>query len=898
MPSRPYNPADIEAKIYRRWERAKAFMPATAKPRGKKQFSVVTPPPNITGSLHMGHALNNTMQDALVRYHRMKGDDTVWVPGTDHAGIATQNVVERMIKEKEGKTRQDLGRKEFLKRVWAWKEQHGGVITEQLRMLGASCDWSRERFTLDAGYSRAVQEAFLHYARKGLIYRGERLVNWCPRCASSISDLEVKYEERPGKFYRVNYPLVDGSGSIKIYTTRPETILGDTAIAVNPHDKRYRAFVGKQVRVPLTDREVPIIEDAGVNMEVGSGALKVTPAHDPLDWDIGERNSFKIINVIGESGRMTTMAGERYQNFPVEEAREKVINDLKDQGSLTESTIDMKHQVPLCDRCGTVIQPLVSLQWFIKMEPLAKPARAVLEQQLITVHPARWGVSLRDWLRTVKDWCISRQLWWGHPLPVWFCDAYPPSHPDAHYEFSIVKPRRCSRCESTKFMQSSDVLDTWFSSALWPFAVFGWPEATEDLRRFYPTSVLATDRGILNLWVARMIFSGLECMNPTTFLPARVFGSRSPARQIPFRDVMIHPTVLNLKGQRMSKSLGTGVDPLDLIREFGADATRFGLLIQSQEDQQALRFDPNAVRTGRNFVNKLWNLARFVERAGVQAGKRGRGLARSHASTLPRSSFDQWILSRLAETHEAVTDALETFRFGDALRMLHDFVWDDFADWYVEVSKIPGVTSPRVLQDVFRDALRLLHPCTPFVTEELWKTHGDGGLLLVASWPTARRRRKNTRISRATSAQMVRFRDIIQKLRSLRVLLGLPSSHVLRIHIRGSGILVEFFPIVESLTQSQIRGGDGNWAQLVKSGSTHVDVLRDDLAGIDVNARRTAAEQRHTALRQHVTMLEGRLQTMKDRAPEVAVKETASSLAARREELMASEEAVQALKAL
>lgn len=888
--AKPYNPSDIEAKVYRRWERAKAFMPAAAKPRGKKPFSVVTPPPNITGSLHMGHALNNTMQDALVRYHRMKGDDTVWVPGTDHAGIATQNVVERMIKEKEGKTRQDLGREEFLKRVWAWKEQHGGVITDQLRMLGASCDWSRERFTLDAGYSRAVQEAFLHYARKGLIYRGERLVNWCPRCASSISDLEVKYEERPGKFYRVNYPFVDGNGSIEIYTTRPETMLGDTAVAVNPSDTRYRSAVGKRVRVPLTGRDVPVIADAAVHAEFGSGALKVTPAHDPLDWEIGERNNLPIINVIGQDGTMTEKAGAQYHGLSIEEARERVVRDLKEKSFLVENTMDMAHQVPLCDRCGTVIQPLVSLQWFMKMEPVAKPTRAVLEQRLITAHPARWGVSLRDWLRTVKDWCVSRQLWWGHPLPVWFCDAYPQSHPDAHYEFSIVKPRRCSRCESTKFMQSSDVLDTWFSSALWPFAVFGWPEATEDLRRFYPTAVLATDRGILNLWVARMIFSGLEFMNPAKFLPARVFGSRSPSRQIPFRDVVIHPTVLNLKGQRMSKSLGTGVDPLDLIREFGADATRFGLLLQSQEDQQALRFDPNAVRTGRNFVNKLWNLSRFIE----GYGKQTRTPRPAHG---PRP-FDQWILSRLAETQEAVMGALDTFRFGDALRMLHDFVWDDFADWYVEVSKVPGMTSPRVLQDVFRDTLRLLHPFTPFVTEELWKTHGDGGLLIVSSWPAVRRRGKSTRISKATSAQMVRFRDLVQKLRSLRSLLGLPTSHVLRIHIRGTGLLIEFFPIVESLTQSQIRGGDGDWAQLVKSGTTRVDVLRDDLAGVDVNARRAATEQRIAALRQQIATLEGRLKMMKGRAPGAAVKETASSLAVRHEELAGHEQSLAILRDL
>jgi valyl-tRNA synthetase len=878
-----YEPKKIEEKTYRAWERAKAFQPAVKKPRGKKPFSIVLPPPNVTGSLHMGHALNASMQDVLTRYHRMKGDDTVWVPGMDHAGIATQNVVEKQLR-KEGLTRHDLGREKFLERVWQWKEQYGKTIGGQLRNLGVSCDWSRERFTMDAGYVRAVSEAFIHYAQKGLIYRGDRIVNWCPRCASSISDLEVVYEEREGFIYNIIYPLADGSGSITVATTRPETMLGDTGVAVYPKDDRYKKLVGKKVKLPLTDREIPIVADHAVEKEFGTGAVKVTPAHDLTDWEIGSRQKLEIINVIGEDGKMTNKAGEKYAGLTVEEAGKKVLEDLKLGGYLSGEPQKLKHNVAICERCGTIIQPLVSKQWFVKMAPLSGPAMEVAKKNLINFHPIRWKKIYLDWLGGVKDWCVSRQLWWGHRLPVWYCQTGRISKTDGHVVFSAIKPKKCPECGGKNFEQDPDVLDTWFSSALWPFAVFGWPEMTDDLARFYPTSVLTTARDIVALWVARMVFSGLEFTNAKKYLPAKQYGKKNLGQQISFRDVIIHPTVLNSKGQRMSKSLGTGIDPMNLINEYGADATRFGLLVQTQQDQQALRFDENAVRTGRNFVNKLWNIGKFIENANSKGRK-------SASPTI----FDQWILDRLNQTAREVTFALKEFRFGDAVRSLHAFVWDDFADWYIEVSKIDGMTDRKTAKNIFQNILKLAHPFIPFVTEELWKEYGDGkNMLIVSSWPNMSTTKK--KIGR----EMQDFQNIVKELRSTRSLLGIPANQEPTIYLKVGTRLRFAIPAVAYLISFSaiLDKPEKDWVKLFTKSGLKISLPRDIVASLPLDARLASLNSEAEKIKEEITSIESRLRQMAGKAPKDVIAEQKKNLQTKKTEMSSKKEGIKELQSL
>lgn len=885
---KPYDPSLTEEKIYKAWERAKAFQPAVKKPRGKKSFSIVIPPPNVTGSLHMGHALNASMQDALIRYHRMRGDDTVWIPGMDHAGIATQNVVEKQLK-KEGLTRHDLGREKFIERVWQWKEQSGTTIGKQLRRIGSSCDWSRERFTMDKEYVRAVQETFIHYANKGLIYRGDRIVNWCPRCASSISDLEVKHEEREGLIYNLIYPLVDGSGSVVVATTRPETMLGDTAVAVYPSDERYKQLVGKKILLPIVKREISIVADHAVEKDFGTGAVKVTPAHDQSDWEIGERQKLSVINVIGEDGIMTEAAGSEFAGLTVTEAREKVLQKLQDLELLKGDPEKIRHNVALCDRCGTVIQPLVSKQWFVKMGPLSAPARIVAEKDLINFEPERWKKVYLDWLAGVKDWCVSRQLWWGHQLPVWYCQAGRMKNEekrliktDGHVVFSSVKPKKCPECGGNEFIQDPDVLDTWFSSALWPFAVFGWPEMTDDLERFYPTSVLATARDIVALWVARMVFSGLEFMDKNKYLPAKQYGKKNLSQQIPFRNVIIHPTVLNLKGQRMSKSLGTGIDPMDLINQYGADAVRFGLLIQTQQDQQALRFDENAVRVGRNFANKLWNMGKFISSA-------------KKAKTTP-TLFDDWILQRLDVVSGEVSVALDEFRFGDATRTLHSFIWDEFADWYIEVSKVTGLTSPAVAKDVFGKCLLLLHPFMPFVSEELWKDFGDKkGMLINAPWP------KYAKAKKKDIAEINKFQTIVSELRSLRNLLGIPNGTKPEILLQTEKKLKPLWPAIAQLSNfSNIVEGDGGkrWVSLPANTCSRIALTAETLAILPLKERLVAMQLETKKAQEEIVKLEQRLIQMGDKAPVNIIKEQKDLLLVKSGELDKQKQGIVALGTL
>lgn len=740
-----YDPKQHEATIYAQWEAAKAFQPSDTDV-GKPPFVIMLPLPNITGSLHMGHALQHSIMDVLIRYHRMLGEPTLWQPGTDHAGIATQNVVEKELR-KEGKSRHDLGREEFLKRVWQWREKYGNTIVEQMKRLGSSCDWSRAQFTMDPAYVRAVHETFLRYFERGYIYRGNRIVNWCPRCASVISDLEINHEKRTTTLVTLRYPLADGNGFIEVATTRPETMLGDTAVAVHTEDARYVKMIGQKVRLPLTGREVPIIGDARVEASFGTGAVKVTPAHDQFDAQLAETHHLPVLNVIGEDGRMAATAGA-FAGQTTAEAREAIVAALKEQDAVV-AEVPYEHEVALCERCGTVIEPLISRQWFVAMDKLKGETIEAVRQDLVTFAPARWREHFLEWMENVHDWTISRQLWWGQSIPVWWKPGVrgtEKEHEPGSFVVSVEKPEG-------EWEADPDVLDTWFSSALWPLATLGWPEATADLQRFYPTSVLATAREIVFLWVARMIFSGLE------LLKDEQYGRQSLAERIPFRQVFIHPTVLTRDGRRMSKSLGTGVDPLGLIDQYGADATRFGLLYQMTYDNQAIRFDERTVATARNFANKLWNIARLLLT-----------LEEREEATLA----DAWIEARSQQVAGEVTQLLNQLRLGEAARVLHEFIWNDYADWYVEILKVNGslVSAKRVFETI----LALLHPLMPHITEVLWAQFGHTDLLITGAWPAA-----DTEIALVDFAAMERFKDIVSTIRSARVLLGIAPGATLTV---------------------------------------------------------------------------------------------------------------------
>lgn len=685
-----YSPAEVEERLMGEWLGRSAFHAEADD--GRPAYSIVIPPPNVTGSLHMGHALNSTIQDVLIRYHHKLGHNTLWLVGTDHAGIATQNKVEAALAN-EGRSKEDLGREAFEERVWEWRRLYGSTIIHQLKSLGCSCDYERERFTMDREYRRAVAKVFVDLYRKGDIYRDVYLVNWCTRCGSAISDLEVEHFERNDKLYYVRYP-VEGEEQefLTVATTRPETILGDTAVAVNPEDPRYGRFVGRRARVPLTDRWVPIIADEHVDIEFGTGALKITPAHDPDDFEIGVRHGLESISVITPDGRMFEEAGG-LAGMDMDEARERSVDMLEDEELFVRSE-DYAHKVGHCYRCGTVIEPLLSLQWFMDMKRLAEPAIACVEDGRVRFVPERWGGVYLDWMRGLKPWCISRQLWWGHRLPVWYCDAC---------EEIVVtedRPKACSACGGG-LRQEEDVLDTWFSSALWPFATLGWPDQTPELAEFYPTSVLSTARDIIYLWVARMIMMGLE-------FPG----------DVPFREVIIHPTIMAADGRRMSKSLGTGVDPLELISEYGADATRFGLVYMSSA--QDVRFSSERIELGRNFANKFWNASRFVLQ-GVPEGV--------SPAVNPATPADRWIFSRLADVTGELARLYESFDLAEAARVIYRFVWNEFCDWYVEIAKARLYGDNEAARQevagnllyVLEHLLGLLHPIMPFITEEIYR---------------------------------------------------------------------------------------------------------------------------------------------------------------------------------
>jgi len=750
-----YDPKSFEDRIYATWCEKGYFKPS--EDEKAPAYTIVIPPPNITGQLHMGHALDNTLQDILIRYKRMRGFCTLWLPGTDHASIATEaKIVEAM--RKEGITKDDIGRDGFLERAWKWKEQYGGRIISQLKKLGSSCDWSRERFTMDEGCSKAVKEVFVRLYERGLIYRGERIINWCPHCLTSISDAEVEYEDQAGHFWHLRYPFKDGSGYLELATTRPETLLGDTAVAVNPNDERYRDMVGKMLILPLVGREIPVVADDYVEMDFGTGVVKITPAHDPNDFEVGKRHNLEIINCMTDDAKITDDY-PKYAGMDRYEARKAIVKDLDEQGFLIK-TEDYNHNVGTCYRCGTTVEPRVSMQWFVKMEPLAKPAIEAVENGDIRFVPDRFSKNYFHWMRNIRDWCISRQLWWGHRIPAFFCDDCG--------EMVVTKEDSaiCPKC-GKQMRQDPDTLDTWFSSALWPFSTLGWPEETVDLKRFYPTNTLVTGYDIITFWVSRMIFSGLDYMG-----------------EKPFSDVLIHGLVRDAQGRKMSKSLGNGIDPLLIIDQYGADALRFALATNNSPGND-MRFSDEKIESARNFANKLWNAARFIlmnlDIEEVLDPQTVSGLAIE----------DKWILSKFNTLAAEVSDNIDKYELGIALAKLYDFIWDLFCDWYIELVK-PRLLDPEcssrvaaqnTLAYVFSSTMQLLHPFMPFITEEIWqKFPHEGESIMISAWPTYKEELSFTDEEEA----LKRIIDVISAIRNRRSEMNVPASKKVPVFIQSN----------------------------------------------------------------------------------------------------------------
>ena len=745
-----YSPQNVEDRTYKFWCDHKYFH-AEVNP-DKKPYTIVIPPPNITGQLHMGHALDETLQDILIRWRRMEGYETLWLPGTDHASIATEaKIVEAM--RKEGITKEEIGREKFLERAWEWKAQYGGRIVEQLKKLGSSCDWDRERFTLDEGCSKAVREVFCKLYDKGLIYRGERIINWCPHCLTSISDAEVEYEDQAGHFWHLRYPFKDGSGYLELATTRPETLLGDTAVAVNPNDERYKDMVGKTLILPIVHREIPVIADDYVDIEFGTGVVKITPAHDPNDFEVGLRHNLEVINVLTPDAKIVDDY-PKYAGMDRYEARKAIVEDLEAEGALVEIE-DYSHNVGTCYRCGTTVEPRVSKQWFVKMEPLAKPAVEVVRNGEVKFVPERFDKTYFHWMENIKDWCISRQLWWGHRIPAYYCDDC------GEVMVSAQEVHTCSKCGGNHVHQDPDTLDTWFSSALWPFSTLGYPDDTKELEYFYPTDTLVTGYDIIFFWVARMIFSGVEHMG-----------------QVPFHTVLIHGLVRDAQGRKMSKSLGNGIDPLLVIDQYGADALRFTLATGNAPGND-MRFSDEKVKASRNFANKLWNAARFVLMyLGNDYSYPG----------LPKDLAieDKWILSKVNTLAKEVTDNLERFELGIAVAKLYDFIWDVFCDWYIEIAKIRlqsgegADTAKAVLVYVLTDILKLLHPFMPFITEEIYQAiPHDTESIMISKWPEY-----DPTLSFADEeAQMEKIMDAIRAIRNRRAEMNIPPSKKSKVYV-------------------------------------------------------------------------------------------------------------------
>ena len=742
--AKTYEPQNVEDRIYRSWIEG-GYFHAQVDP-SKKPYTIVIPPPNITGQLHMGHAMDETLQDILIRFRRMQGYSALWLPGTDHASIATEAKIVEAMRE-EGITKEEIGREAFLERAWAWKEKYGGRIVEQLKKLGSSCDWERERFTLDEGCSKAVREVFVRLYEKGLIYRGERIINWCPHCKTSISDAEVEFEEKDGFFWHIRYPYADGSGYIELATTRPETMLGDTAVAVHPDDDRYRDKVGKMLILPLVNKEIPLIADEYVEMDFGTGVVKITPAHDPNDFEVGLRHNLPVLNVMDEEGYMNENAG-KYAGMSALEAREQIVKDLDAQGLLLRVE-PIRHNVGTCYRCGTVVEPMISKQWFVKMKPLAEPAVKAVETGKIRFIPERMDKIYFSWMNNIKDWCISRQLWWGHRIPAWYCDSC------GELFVSREDLTTCPKC-GKPLRQDPDTLDTWFSSALWPFSTLGWPENTEELKYFFPTNTLVTGYDIIFFWVARMIFSSLEQMN-----------------DIPFDTVFFHGLVRDAQGRKMSKSLGNGIDPLEVIEQYGADALRY-TVVTGNSPGNDIRFSDEKIAASRNFANKIWNAARFI-----RMNLEGEEIDVSLPET--QSIEEKWILSAYNRIVKEVTENLEKFELGIAVQKVYDFLWDVFCDWYIEIAKIrmqqgdreAALGAKKTLVYVFSGTMKLLHPFMPFITEEIWQSlPHEGESIMISEWPKYDPALENAE----AEAQMGNIMEAIRAVRARKAEMNVPTK--------------------------------------------------------------------------------------------------------------------------
>ena len=867
--TKQYDPKQVEDRIYAFWLRGGYFH---ARPdTGKKPYTIVIPPPNITGQLHMGHAMDETFQDILIRWRRMQGFEALWVPGTDHASIATEaKIVEAM--RAEGISKEELGREAFLERAWRWKEQYGGIIIQQLKKLGCSCDWERERFTLDEGCSKAVLEVFCRLYEKGLIYRGERLVNWCPTCLTSISDAEVEHEEKAGFFWHIRYPLAEGGGSLELATTRPETLLGDTAVAVHPDDKRYKHLVGKTVLLPLMNREIPVIADEYVDMDFGTGVVKITPAHDPNDFGVGARHNLPIINVMNDDASMNENAG-KYKGLSREAARKAVVADLDTLGLLVKVK-DHTHNVGTCYRCHKLVEPRLSKQWFVKMEPLAGPAMEVVRQGKTRFIPERFEKIYFHWMENIQDWCISRQLWWGHRIPAWHCGDC------GEITVSRTTVDACAKCGSAHVHQDPDTLDTWFSSALWPFSTLGWPDKTPELDCFYPTNTLVTGYDIIFFWVARMIFSGVEQMN-----------------QPPFDTVFIHGLVRDAQGRKMSKSMGNGVDPLEVIDGFGADALRFTLVTGTSPGNDT-RYLEEKVKASRNFANKIWNAVRYVL---MNLGENVNG------HTLPDTLAmeDKWLLHKYNELVAQVTDNMEKFELGVAAQKLYEFIWDILCDWYIELTKTriaaggdTALGAQRVLLHVLEGTLKLLHPFMPFLTEEVWQAlPHEGDSIMVAPWPVHASGLSFPREEAAFSMVM----DAIRAIRNRRADMNVPPSKKARVYIETdqTEIFRQGVPFIQRLAfAAQVdisQSVEPEGAVQVITNDARIFIPMDQL--IDFAKERARLEKERATLAKEVDFLTQKLsnESFVSKAPAKVVDIEKEKLAKATEKMAKVDEAIAGL---